>query len=121
MDANFDSPLWQDIAVKCIRCGTCTYLCPDCHCFDVQDEVLGSKGSRVRIWDYCMYPEYTLHTSGHNPRPVRMNQMINRIYHKYKYYPDNFDFIAYVGCGRCVSFCPVNIDIIDILSRVKDL
>ena len=121
LDANFESPLWQDIAVKCIRCGTCTYLCPTCHCFDVQDEVLGSKGSRVRIWDSCMYPEYTLHTSGHNPRPVRMNRMRNRIYHKYKYYPDNFDFIACVGCGRCVSFCPVNIDIIDILLRVKDL
>ncbi len=115
----FESDLWKNISMKCLGCGVCTYLCPTCHCFDIQDEVHLSKGRRARMWDSCMYPEYTIHTSGHNPRPTRMNRIRNRVYHKFKYYPDNFNAFLCVGCGRCVDLCPVNIDIIDIIDRVR--
>ncbi len=71
------------------------------------------------MWDSCMYPEYTIHTSGHNPRPARMNRIRNRVYHKFKYYMENHNTHLCVGCGRCVDACPVNIDIIDIIDRVK--
>ncbi len=117
----FDSDLWQKIAIKCLGCGECTYVCPTCHCFDIQDETTTTEGARVRVWDSCMFPEYTLHASGHNPRPARMNRMRNRIYHKYNYFPKNHDVIACVGCGRCVDVCPVNIDIIDILNKIKEV
>jgi len=80
-----------------------------------------TDGARVRVWDTCMIPEYTLQASGYNPRPVRMNRMRNRVYHKYNYYPKNLDVIACVGCGRCIDNCPVNIDIIDVVNRAGEV
>ena len=116
----YESDLWKEIARKCLGCGTCTYLCPTCHCFDIQDETSGKEGKRVRVWDTCMASEYTIHASGYNPRPGRMNRIRNRVYHKYKYYPENFDEIACVGCGRCINECSVNMDIIDIISQIQE-
>jgi len=116
----WEDPLWKQVSQSCLGCGACTYLCPTCHCFDIQDEVEGYEGRRCRMWDTCMNSEYTLHASGHNPRPSRRDRTRNRINHKYYYYVEKFDKIACVGCGRCITSCPVNIDIIDILSRVKE-
>jgi ferredoxin len=121
LDKIFENPFWKDIAFKCVGCGTCTYLCPTCHCFDIQDETTLTKGARVRVWDTCMNPEYTLQASGYNPRPARTNRVRNRVYHKYNYYPKNFDVIACVGCGRCIDLCPVNIDIIDVVTRAGEV
>jgi len=121
LDKIFENPFWKEIAFKCVGCGTCTYLCPTCHCFDIQDETTLTKGARVRVWDTCMNPEYTLQASGYNPRPARTNRVRNRVYHKYNYYPKNFDVIACVGCGRCIDLCPVNIDIIDVVTRAGEV
>jgi len=121
LDKIFDNPFWKEVSDRCVGCGTCTYVCPTCHCFDIQDESTLSKGARVRIWDTCMIPEYTLQASGYNPRPMRSNRMRNRIFHKYNYYPKNFDIIACVGCGRCIDNCPVNIDIIDTVTRAGEV
>jgi sulfhydrogenase subunit beta (sulfur reductase) len=116
----WEDPLWKRVSASCLGCGTCTYLCPTCHCFDIQDETEGFEARRCRMWDSCMFEEYTLHTSGHNPRPTRRERTRNRINHKYSYYVDKFDLIACVGCGRCTNLCPVNIDIIEILGQVKE-
>jgi ferredoxin len=121
LDKIFENPFWKEVADKCLRCGTCTYLCPTCHCFDIQDESTMTEGGRVRVWDTCMIPEYTLQASGYNPRPTRMNRVRNRVYHKYNYFPKNFDIIACVGCGRCIENCPVNIDIIDVVTRASEV
>jgi ferredoxin len=117
----YGGKFWDETSLRCLGCGICTYLCPTCHCFDIQDEVTGRKGRRVRMWDSCMFKEYTLHASGENPRPRRVERFKNRLYHKYKYYPENFKIIACVGCGRCISKCPANLDLIDILSGVGKL
>jgi sulfhydrogenase subunit beta (sulfur reductase) len=116
----WEDPLWGKVSVSCIGCGTCTYLCPTCHCFDIQDETEGFEARRCRMWDSCMFEEYSKHTSGHNPRPTRRERTRNRINHKYSYYVDKFDVIACVGCGRCINLCPVNIDIVEILRQVKE-
>jgi ferredoxin len=87
----------------------------------MQDETTPKQGRRVRTWDSCMFAEYTLHASGHNPRPSRTERLRNRLYHKFKFNRDNFGAYSCVGCGRCISLCPVNIDLIDYLSRVKEL
>ncbi|MBT9137960.1 (4Fe-4S)-binding protein [candidate division NPL-UPA2 bacterium Unc8] len=109
---------WEETSLRCLGCGICTYLCPTCHCFDMQDEVTDGKGRRVRMWDSCMFREYTLHASGENPRPTRVERFKNRLYHKYKYYPDSFKITACVGCGRCTRYCPANLDLIDILTEI---
>lgn len=121
LDKIFENELWKNISLKCLGCGICTFQCPTCHCFDIQDETTITDGARVRVWDTCMNPEYTLHASGHNPRPARMNRTRNRVYHKFNYYPKNYSVIACVGCGRCISDCPVNIDIIDVIDQAMEV
>ena len=85
LDVAFDNPIWEEIHQKCIKCGICTYLCPACHCFDIQDETIREKSCRVRNWDSCMFPKFTLHASGHNPRPTQKERWRQRIMHKFNY------------------------------------
>ncbi len=118
----FDAPFWDEVAFSCINCGICTYLCPTCWCFDIQDEVLGKQGDRIRNWDACMFPLFSLHGSGHNPRSEKVQRVRQRFMHKLKYYVDKYgNGVACVGCGRCVQFCPVNIDIRDVFEMMNNL
>ena len=114
----FAAPYWDAAHETCIKCGTCTYLCPTCSCFDIQDETHGSCGVRGRNWDTCMFPLTTLHASGHNPRPTGKERFRQRFMHKLKYFQDDFDTIMCVGCGRCIQYCPVNIDIREIIAAL---
>jgi ferredoxin len=111
LDGSLDSPLWDSLTKSCLGCGVCTYLCPTCHCFDITDETRGNGGVRVRSWDSCQYSLFTLHASGHNPRPAKKARMRQRIMHKYSYTVETADEVFCTGCGRCVRFCPVNLDI----------
>lgn len=120
---NFEHAIWKEISENCINCGTCTYLCPTCTCFDVIDETdhYNNKGRRIRIWDTCQSCLYTLETSGHNPRPNKIQRCRNRILHKFSYYPQNYNLIGCVGCGRCIQLCPVNNDIRIIIEKVNKI
>ena len=103
---------WEDVSFACINCGTCTFLCPTCWCFDIQDEGRGKSGKRMKNWDSCMFPLFTIHTTGHNPRGTKLQRVRQRFMHKLKYFVDKYDKgTMCVGCGRCVRQCPVNIDI----------
>jgi sulfhydrogenase subunit beta (sulfur reductase) len=118
----FNASFWDDAAFACINCGTCTFLCPTCWCFDIQDEVTKKRGDRIRNWDSCMFPLFTLHASGHNPRAEKVQRVRQRFMHKLKYYVDKYsNGVACVGCGRCVRYCPVNIDIRDVFRLMNDL
>ncbi|MHB9075031.1 MAG: 4Fe-4S dicluster domain-containing protein [Desulfobaccales bacterium] len=112
----FEAPHWDVVQERCLNCGVCTFVCPTCHCFDIQDEVHGGKGVRLRNWDYCMSWLFTRHGSGHNPRPHKKERVRQRFMHKFKYIPLKRDGeIGCVGCGRCVTLCPVNIDVRDVV------
>jgi len=118
INALFEAPFWEEVAFGCIHCGTCTYLCPTCWCFDIQDEVQGKRGDRIRNWDSCMFPLFTLHGSGHNPREKKFQRVRQRFMHKLKYYVDKYgEGVQCSGCGRCVRHCPVNIDIREVQRR----
>lgn len=113
---------WEDISFACINCGTCTFSCPTCWCFDIQDETYGKKGVRMRNWDSCMFPIFSVHTTGHNPRDTKLARLRQRFMHKLKYFVDKYDKgIMCVGCGRCVRQCPVNIDIRNISKLMNNL
>ena len=123
LDPNFEHPIWEEISEICIGCGTCSYLCPTCTCFDVidQNDQYHKKGRRIRIWDTCQFCLYTLHTSGHNPRNTCIERCRNRILHKFCYYPENYDTLGCVGCGRCIQLCPVNNDLRAIIEKVNKI
>ncbi len=105
----FESDFWQHIQQSCLGCGVCTFLCPTCFCFDIVDEA--QRGQRVRNWDTCMFRTYSLEASGHNPRPTNVERTRQRIMHKYAYWIELIDQIGCTGCGRCVRYCPVSLDI----------
>ena len=116
---NFDHPTWERLAERCIGCNICTFSCPTCHCFDIQDVVHGTKGRRERHWDSCQQAEYTVHTSGHNPRPGKMMRTRNRVFHKLHYYHTNFGKLLCVGCGRCAVLCPVGNDLPEVIEKIR--
>ncbi|MBT4090598.1 MAG: 4Fe-4S dicluster domain-containing protein [Deltaproteobacteria bacterium] len=116
----FSAEFWDDVAFSCLNCGTCTFSCPTCWCFDIQDENQGTDGKRMRNWDSCMYPLFTLEGSGHNPRPSKVQRVRQRFMHKLKYYVDKYEAgIQCVGCGRCIRLCPVNIDIRTVCDKMN--
>ncbi len=123
LESNFKHPLWKEISENCIGCGTCSYLCPTCTCFDVVDEndAYNNRGKRIRLWDTCQFCLYTMHTSGHNPRNSRIERCRNRILHKFSYYPKNYNLIGCVGCGRCIQLCPVNNDLRLIIKKINSI
>lgn len=120
LDALFNDPIWNSLTSKCLSCGVCTFLCPTCYCFDIVDETNKEKGQRIRIWDSCQFPLFTLQASGVNPRPTSKERYRQRIMHKFSYCLDNQGVIGCVGCGRCVSECPVNLDIREVLKAIQN-
>lgn len=114
----WDHPIWAEIAQKCIGCGMCSYICPSCSCFDIQDEACGTCIERYRCRDTCQFEDFTLMGAGHNPRPDQLPRSRQRLLHKFKYQHEQFGVVGCTGCGRCVEFCPVNVDIRDVLTRV---
>ncbi|MEG1500683.1 MAG: 4Fe-4S dicluster domain-containing protein [Clostridiales bacterium] len=119
--AMFDDPIWDRISRKCLGCGTCTYLCPTCYCFDIDGEVKGNEGSKFRCWDSCMFSDYSRMAGGHNPRPSKKERVRNRFLHKLQFFQERYGKNLCVGCGRCVEKCPVNLDITLFIEGLKEV
>lgn len=118
LDNNFEHDYFQNRFLSCIGCGVCTYTCPTCHCFDIQDEGNMKEGRRIKNWDSCQFALFTLHTSGHNPRNTQGDRYRQRLMHKFKIYSEKFNKYLCVGCGRCSRNCPEDIDLKEV---VRDL
>jgi ferredoxin len=113
--ASFETDFWKDVSQSCLGCGVCTFLCPSCFCFDIVDETV--RKERVRNWDSCMFRTYSLEASGHNPRSTKVERTRQRVMHIFAYWVDLINEIGCTGCGRCVEYCPVNIDIREITAK----
>jgi len=117
----FEHPVWKEQALRCIGCGACTYVCPVCSCFDIQDEGGIFGGLRYRCWDSCGFGHFTIHTSGHNPRETQDTRWRQRLMHKFSYQPQRQEVFGCVGCGRCSRSCPVDMNISEHLTQIMAL
>ena len=111
----FYAPQWQELYQSCIGCGTCTFICPTCQCYDIRDFDTGHGIKRFRCWDSCMYSDFTKMAHG-NPRTSQLERFRQRFMHKLVYYPaNNGGEYSCVGCGRCLSKCPVSMNIVKVI------
>ncbi len=115
LGSRFEDPIWDQICRSCLGCGACTYICPTCYCFDIQDYGHHDQGERFRCWDSCQFSHYTLTAGGNNPRPTRKERVRNRFLHKLQFFPELYAQFGCVGCGRCLRSCPVGLDIVRVI------
>lgn len=115
----FDSPLWEELYKPCLACGTCTFVCPTCQCYDIKDYDTGHGVQRYRCWDSCMYSDFTMMAHGNN-RTSQMQRFRQRFMHKLVYFPANNDgMYSCVGCGRCVEKCPSALNIVKVIKSFQ--
>ena len=115
LNEKFNSPLWEKLYKGCLACGTCTFVCPTCQCYDIKDYKTGNGVQRYRCWDSCMYSDFTMMAHGNN-RTSQMQRYRQRFMHKLVYFPANNDgMYSCVGCGRCVEKCPSSLNIVKVI------
>ena len=120
LSEKFDSPVWEELYKPCLACGTCTFVCPTCQCYDIKDYTAGNSVSRYRCWDSCMYSDFTMMAHGNN-RTSQMQRFRQRFMHKLVYYPANNDgMYSCVGCGRCVEKCPQALNIVKVVKAFQN-
>ena len=114
----FDAPEWKELSQSCLGCGTCTFVCPTCQCYDIKDYNTGHGVIRFRCWDSCMYSDFTKMAHG-NSRNSQLERFRQRFMHKLVYYPENNDgLFSCVGCGRCLSKCPISMNIVKVMKTL---
>ena len=114
----FNAPEWESMSEACLGCGTCTFVCPTCQCFDIRDFKTKDGILRYRCWDSCMYSDFTLMAHG-NSRTTQMQRFRQRFMHKLVYYPSQNDGLySCVGCGRCVNKCPQRLNIVKVINTL---
>ena len=114
----FDRPEWKELSESCLGCGTCTFVCPTCQCYDIKDFNTGHGVKRFRCWDSCMYSEFTKMSAG-QPRLTQLERFRQRFMHKLVYFPTNNDgMFSCVGCGRCLAKCPIQMNIVKVMKKL---
>lgn len=114
----FNDSRWAEMSEHCLGCGTCTFVCPTCQCYDIRDYDTGHGVVRYRCWDSCMYRDFTRMAHG-NPRKSQLERFRQRFMHKLVYFPENNDgMFSCVGCGRCLSKCPINTNIAKVIKTM---
>ena len=117
-EAFFNDPAWAALSESCLGCGTCTFVCPTCQCYDIKDFNTGHGVQRFRCWDSCMYSEFTKMSAG-QPRLTQLERFRQRFMHKLVYFPTNNDgMFSCVGCGRCVAKCPIQMNIVKVMKTL---
>ena len=117
---NLEHPRWAQVAERCLACANCTMVCPTCFCSDVQDvsDLTGDATERVRVWDSCFNKEFSYVFGGHLRPNVRARYR-QWLTHKLATWIDQFGTSGCVGCGRCITWCPVGIDLTQELAAIR--
>ena len=118
---NLDHPRWDDVAGRCLSCANCTMVCPTCFCTSVEDasDLTGAETSRSRRWDSCFTMDFS-YIHGGSVRPTTRSRYRQWLTHKLSTWHDQFGTSGCVGCGRCISWCPVGIDITEEVRAIRD-
>ena len=120
--SNFNHPVWKEESERCLSCTSCTQSCPTCYCYTSNDEfVFGSNNEceRFRSLDSCQLKRFTKVAGNHVFRPSREGRLRQFVLHKLSYYKEHHGVHLCVGCGRCITACPVNISLVDIANKIQ--
>ena len=117
---NLDHARWDDVAERCLSCGNCTLVCPTCFCTAVEDQtdLTGQNATRWRVWDSCFSVDYS-YIHGGSIRPSGRSRYRQWMTHKLATWHDQFGSSGCVGCGRCITWCPVGIDITEEAAAIR--
>ena len=121
MELTYNAPFWDEFGDKCLSCGQCTMVCPTCTCFNVIDDLAlsGETGERRRYWDSCMFKDYSLVAGKHNFRESKAERLKLWYTHILKAFIGHFGSPSCVGCGRCIETCPVDINVVTVVEKLK--
>ena len=114
--------IWKELGRKCLGCGICTYVCPLCYCFSMEDRVHLGKDqcSRCRMWDACTLPRFAKVAGGHDFHPDIKSRYYNWYYHKFVRGYKEYGKSQCVACGRCFRYCPAGINILEVLNEIVE-
>jgi sulfhydrogenase subunit beta (sulfur reductase) len=118
---NLEHPRWDDVAQRCLSCTNCTMVCPTCFCHCVEDvpDMDGQRAERVRLWDSCFNPDHS-YAAGGLRRPDIRSRYRQWLTHKLASWIDQYGTSGCVGCGRCITWCPVAIDITEEVAAIRE-
>jgi sulfhydrogenase subunit beta (sulfur reductase) len=118
---NLEHPRWEDVAERCLTCGNCTMVCPTCFCTSVEDttDLAGESAEHVRLWDSCYSVDHA-YIHGGSVRPTGQSRYRQWLTHKFGTWHDQFGSSGCVGCGRCITWCPVGIDVTEELAAIRE-
>lgn len=117
---NPEHPRWDEVATRCLACTNCTLVCPTCFCSSTEDvtDLTLESAERIRHWDSCFNPEFA-RVHGGNFRPSIRGRYRQWLTHKFASWFDQFDTSGCVGCGRCITWCPVGIDVTEEINAIR--
>ena len=118
---NYDNSRWEDVGARCLACGNCTLVCPTCYCTKVEDttDLTGENAGRWRKWDTCFSLAFSGMNGGH-VRKSTASRYRHWLMHKLATWQDQFGSIGCVGCGRCITWCPVGIDLTEEVRTIRE-